>query len=74
MKKTSFLDVILEQKRVENQSQRRFENGSKIKRFPEAIFIDFGRILAPQNPPKILQKIENVLLFGDLGPEPASGE
>ena len=72
--KSSFLDIILEPKRVQNRSKRRSENGLEIKRFSEAIFVDFGRILEPQTPSKIVQKIENFLLFGDLGPKPAPGE
>ena len=66
--KSSFLDIILEPRRVQNRSKRRSENGSEIERFSEAIFVDFGKVLVLQTFFKIVQKIENFLLFGDLGP------
>ena len=64
--RTSFWDP----KRIENRSKRRSEIGSKMERVSDAIFVDFGTILAPKTPPKIVQKTSRIALLSHSGRNP----
>ena len=47
--------------------QNRSEIESKMERVSDAIFVDFGTILAPKTPPKIVQKSSKIALLSHLG-------
>ena len=71
-KKRRFRTSFWDPKRVENRSKRSSETGWKINRVSDAIFVDFGTILAPKTPPKIVQKQSEKRpkrTFWALGPE-----
>ena len=64
--RTSFWDP----KRVENRSKRMSENGWKINRLLDTIFVDFRAILAPKTAPKIVQKSSKIALLSHFSRSP----
>ena len=70
LQKRRFWTSFRDPKRVENRSKRRSEIGSKMERVPDAIFVDFGTILAPKTPPKIVQKSFRIALLSHSGRNP----
>ena len=69
-KKRRFRTSFWDPKRVENRSKRMSENGWKINRLLDTIFVDFGAILAPKTDPKIVQKSSKIALLSHFGRSP----